>query len=92
MSFFSVTPEELVAGSSVVRSASGGASAGFSAVAGAAAMTPVEGAWSAFVDRAGAASTALDEVSVDLARALAAAAGAYSRSDATAATGLALRK
>jgi hypothetical protein len=90
VSFFSVTPDELVAGSAVVGGATAGT--GAAAVADAAAMTPVEGAWAAFVDRAATASIAMDEVAVDLAKALANAAAAYARSDATAAGGLAVHR
>jgi hypothetical protein len=89
MSFFSVAPDELVAGSSVIgRGGAGQASAGLGSMAGAAGSTPVAGAWDSFVDRAGAASIALDEAVAELANALATAGRAYARSDSTAATGL----
>lgn len=92
MSYFRVSPEELAAGSSVVTRSPDGALNVLSGVAGAAAMTPADGAWTAFVDRATPALTQMDAVAADLARALSAAAGAYSRSDSTAATSLEVKR
>jgi hypothetical protein len=64
-----------------------GSSAGLGWVSGAAAQTPVAGAWADFVGRADRALVDADDVSDDLARALSGAARAYELSDeATAAS------
>jgi hypothetical protein len=59
-----------------------------SGVSGAAAQTPVAGAWAEFASRAGRALADADEVSADLARALQAAANAYLLSDETTAASM----
>jgi hypothetical protein len=88
VSSFQVSPESLFTGSALM--ATSGASVGsaaWSGVSGAAAQTPVAGAWSDFVERAGQALVDVDEVSGDLSRALSTAATAYVVSDdATAAS------
>ena len=92
MSFFSVTPEEVVAGSSVIGTGGAQGSRGFSAVSGAAAATPVQSAWGVFIDRAASATLALDDAATELAQAMVAAANAYTRADSTGAVSLAVHK
>jgi hypothetical protein len=60
--------------------------------AGAAAQTPLEPAWSAFVDDAERTITSVNESVGDLAKALQMAATAYSLSDQAAATSLKVHK
>lgn len=82
MSRFSVTPEQLLNASSSI-DAGGGSDATLpsAALAGAAAATPVAGAWTTFLEDAIGAAAALDEVSAALAGALRAAATNYQQTE-----------
>ena len=82
MSGFRVSTEGLSLGATLIgTSVLVGGSADLGGLSGAAAQTPVAGAWSDFVDRAGRALIDADEVSGDLARGLSEAARAYELSD-----------
>ncbi|HTX32137.1 MAG TPA: hypothetical protein VMD09_12180 [Solirubrobacteraceae bacterium] len=86
MTEFDVIPEELVNASASIDA--GGASDGTlpaGALAGAAAATPIEGAWAAFLEKAIGASIALDQVSSELAAGLRVAGGNYQRTETGAA-------
>jgi len=90
LSGFRVVTEGLSLGSAVI--AAGGSvvgAGGLGGVSGAAAQTPVAGAWGEFVGRAGRALLDADEVSGDLVRALSEAARAYQLSDQAAAASMA---
>ena len=89
MSRFQVSTESLLTGSALIDT-SGilGGLGRLGAVSGAAAQTPVAGAWADFVARADRALLDADDVSRDLARALVRAADAYALSDQTAAASM----
>lgn len=79
---FAVTPEQLVSGASTVDA--GGpddATLPPGSIAGAAASTPVEGAWSSFFSVALGAAVALDGVSADLANGMRSAAANYTQTE-----------
>jgi hypothetical protein len=85
VSEFAVTPETLVSAAAVL--GPGGASVRI-ASAGAAAGTPVAGAWSLLVERADQALVGATEARGDLARALSVAGTAYRIADQSSAAGL----
>jgi len=78
LSWFAVSPEQLLSAASSI-DAGGGSDATLpsASLAGAAASTPVAGAWAAFLEDAIGASAALDEAYVELAAALRTAGGNY---------------
>jgi hypothetical protein len=88
MSGFEVTPGNLLLGSSLIRTSGVGQGTANVGSAGAAAQTPLAGAWSDFVDRADKALSVQYEVVDDLARALSIAATAYQVTDEAAAHSL----
>jgi hypothetical protein len=89
LSSFRVVTDSLLSGSALIGlGGSVGSSAGLGGVSGAAAQTPVSGAWAEFVGRADRALLDADEVSSELARALSGAARAYELSDEAAASSL----
>jgi Excreted virulence factor EspC, type VII ESX diderm len=79
---FEVTPGQLVSGASSIDA--GGPGDGTlppASMAGAAASTPVDGAWAAFFSAALGAAVALDGVSADLANGMRTAASNYSQTE-----------
>jgi hypothetical protein len=88
MSSFQVSTENLMAASATLTvTAAPEAADGVAGTAGAAESTPAAGAWSAFAERAGAATRSSTEAVTDLAHALSMAAGAYAATEATNAGG-----
>jgi hypothetical protein len=88
LSWFAVSPEQLLSASSTI-DAGGGQDATLpsASLAGAAASTPIAAAWTAFLEDAIGASAALDEVYVELSAALRAAGRNYQRSETQATDG-----
>lgn len=81
---FAVTPEQLVSGASAIDAGGpGDATLPPASMAGAAASTPVDGAWSSFFAKAVGAAIALDGVSADLANGMRTAAANYTQTEAT---------
>ena len=79
---FAVTPEQLVSGASGINAGgSGDATLPPASMAGAAASTPVDGAWSRFFAEALGAAIALDGVSADLADGMRTAASNYTQTE-----------
>lgn len=82
MSRFDVIPEELLSASASIDA--GGAGDGTlppGSLAGAAASTPIAPAWTTFLEKAIAASIALDQVSIELASGLRTAGTNYQRTE-----------
>jgi hypothetical protein len=86
--YFRVTAENLMLGSSMIVTSGVGQGSAQLSDGGAAAGTPVAGAWMSFVDRADQALGNTSEVVVDLSRALRLAATAYELADASGARSL----
>jgi len=79
---FAVTPEQLVSGASYIDAGGpGDETLPGASLAGAAAATPVESAWTSFFSQATAAAIALDTVSADLANGLRISASNYSTTE-----------
>ena len=81
MTFFAVTTVNLLAGAGYLDTSGVGQDLAGVGAAGAAAQTPVAGAWAGFVDRADQTLRDMDTVTRDLSRALRMAADAYAIAD-----------
>jgi len=82
LSSFSVSPEQLLSAASTIESGEGSdATLPSASLAGAAASTPISGAWTAFLEDAIGASAALDEAGIGLGAALRAAATNYEQTE-----------
>jgi hypothetical protein len=88
LSGFSVSPEQLLSAASTIESGDqSDATLPPASLEGAAASTPVAGAWTAFLEEAIGASAALDEAGIGLGAALRAAATNYERTETQATDG-----